>query len=185
MQARSLLILLAAVATAACNDNLGVQPWNDTPDTTSLYSASRAQYLGLPSAYDFASISPVRIEASGAAGNWDIALTESNGQLQLTPAAAFEGQETSRAGVATITGTSFESLKEAPTDTSKYSRAPVAITQGGVYVVRSRLVACSFTTSVFYSKVVALSVDATSGQARFAFVRNPYCGNRSFVPPKK
>lgn len=184
MRVRSLLILLAAVASAACNDTLGVQPWNDVPDTTNLFSASRADFIGLPSAYDFANITPVRIEAAGAAGNWDVVLTEANGQLQLTPAGAFEGQQTSRAGIATITGKTFADLKEAPSDTSQYSHGPVTLTQGGIYVVRSRVVACSFTTSVYYSKLVALTVDATNGQARFAFVRNPYCGNRSFVPPK-
>lgn len=177
-----LLIVTAAALSAACNDTLGVQPWNDVPDTTTLYTASRIDLMGQPSAYDFANLTPVRVEASGAADNWDVVVT-GTGQLQLTPAGAFEGQ-TSRAGIATISGTSFADLKDAPSDTAAYSANPVNVTAGGVYVIRSRRVACSFTTDVYYAKVTAVTVDATRGLVTFAFVRNPYCGNRSFVPPK-
>lgn len=184
VQLRSILILTAVIATAACDDGLGPQAWNDSPDTIALYSASRTDLLGYPAAYDFINLTPVRIENSGTAGNWDVALAGLGSALQLLPAAAFAGQS-SRAGIATISGTTFENLAEAPADTALYSAAGVTLTAGGVYVVRTRRAACSFSTAVHYAKVKAVTVDAARGLATLAVVRNPYCNDRSFVPPDK
>ena len=177
----SLLILLAA-SVAACDDGLGPQPWDATPDTVSLYSASRSELLGYPSAFDFVNLAVIRVESPGSAGSWDVVLAGSAG-LQLVPAGAFEGQD-SRAGIAVITGTTFEALTSAPTDTSQYSSQAVALQQGGVYVVRTRRAVCSFSTAVHFAKIKVVSIDAARGVASFAVVRNPDCNDRSFVPPK-
>jgi len=178
------LIFLAAVSASACDDELGIQNWDAQPDTIPLFSLSRPDLLGLPSAYDFVNRRQVEVETPGNGGNWDVALGESNGQLQLIPAAAFSGQTASRARIATITGTPFASLDEAPSDTTLYTAQPVTLTVGGVYVVRTRRSACSlsFSTASFYAKLQALTVNVADGRATFAVVVNPFC-DRSFVPP--
>lgn len=148
-----------------------------------LYSASRTDLLGFPSAYDFVNRVVIKVENPGATGTWDVVLAGgAAGPLQLVPAGAFEGQ-TSRAGIALINGQTFEALTTAPSDTAAFSSQPVTIQTGGVYVVRTRRYACSFSTAVNYAKVKAVAVDPAAGTARFAVVRNPYCNDRSFVPP--
>ncbi|MGQ0560666.1 MAG: hypothetical protein ACT443_02180 [Gemmatimonadota bacterium] len=182
MRFRFALILLAAVSVSACDDDFGVQPWDATPDTVPLFSLSRPDNLGLPSAYDFVNRRQVEVEQPGSGGNWDVALGEANGQLQLIPAAAFEGQGSSRARIAVISGQSFEALEEAPSDTIRYTAQPVNLTVGGVYVVRTRREACGFTRASYFAKIKAVSVDVADGRASFAVVVNPFC-DRSFVPP--
>jgi hypothetical protein len=180
---RFALIFLAAVSASACDDDLGVQPWDATPDTIPLFSLSRTDLLGLPSAYDFVNRRQVEVEIPGSGGNWDVALGEANGQLQLIPASAFDGQTSSRARIATVTGTAFTALDEAPSDTTRYTAQPVPLTVGGIYVVRSRRAACGFTTASYYAKIQALTVSNADGKATFAVVVNPFC-DRSFVPPE-
>jgi hypothetical protein len=174
-------ILLAAISTAACDEELGLQEWDATPDTVSLYSLSRTDLLGLPSAYDFSNQRVVEVEAPGAGGNWDFALAGTT-QLELIPAPAFEGQASARAAIAPITGQTFESLMEAPSDTSKFTRQPVPITVGAVYAIRTRRVACGFSTSVHYGKIKVLTADPVKGSASFSVVVNPFCNDRSFEP---
>lgn len=184
MRIRSILILILAAFSAGCDDDLGLEPWNATPDTVSLFSLSRSDLIGLPSGYDFVSRRQVEVETPGSAGNWDVALGGTTSQLVLIPAASFQGQGTSRAAIATITGQSYSALLEAPDDTSRYSSQPVPITTGGVYVIRTRRAACGFSTAVRFGKIHAVSVDPAQGKATFAVVVNPYCNDRSFVPPE-
>jgi len=180
---RFLLLLTIVAGLGACSDNLGPQAWNATPDTITLYSASRIDLLGFPSAYDFVNLNLVRLENPGSTGSWDVALTGGPaGPMQLVPASAFEGQ-TSRAAVATISGQTFEALTSAPSDSAAFVSQPVTIVTGGVYVVRTRRYACSFSTAVNYAKIKALAVDPAAGTARLELVRNPICNDRSFVPP--
>lgn len=177
--------MLAVVGSmaVACDDGLGPQVWDDTPSTFALYSASRPELLGFPSAYDFVNLQPTRIESPGSAGNWDVVLATAGAQLQLIPAGAFEGQ-TSRAGIATITGQTFANVTSAPSDTAAFSSQPVTLQAGGIYVVRTRRYACSYGTAVNYAKIEVLTVNPAQGTATFNVVRNPYCNDRSFVPPE-
>ena len=184
MRIRFSILIGAALSVAACDDGFGPQAWDDTPRVFTLFSASRPDLLGQPSAFDAVSLQVVEVEAPSAAGNWDVVLGEQNGQLVLIPAAAFEGQN-SRDGIATITGQTFESLTEAPGDTARYSSAPVPIQTGGVYVLRTRRYACSFSSASNFAKLLATAVDAAKGTASFSVVRNPYCNDRSFVPPEE
>ena len=182
MRFRFALLIIAAAATAACDDGFGPQPWDATPDTITLFSASRLDLLGQPTAYDFVNRITIRVEQPGTANGWDVLLSGTSA-LQLNPASAFQGQN-SRAAIATITNATFDALTEAPGDTASYSTNPITIQTGGVYVVRTRRYACSFSTAVNFAKIKAVSVDAAAGKARFAVVRNPYCNDRSFVPPE-
>jgi hypothetical protein len=174
---------MVAGGLAACETGLEPEPWNDTPVDVSLFSASLAGEIGRPSAYDVISNATVKLETPGSTGTFDIVLATEGNQLVLIPAGALQGQN-SRAGIATITGQTFESLLKAPSDTAAYASTPVPIQAGGVYVVRTRRFSCSFTTAVNYAKIKVLAIDVPTGAASFSVVRNPYCNDRSFVPPE-
>ena len=184
MRNRFALILLAVVGLSACEDEFGLQPWDATPQDISLFSLSRSDLLGLPSGYDFVNRRVVEVEQPGAGGNWDVALAGTGTQLQLIPAGAFEGQAASRVGIAPITGTTYEQLNEAPGDTARYLKGPVNVALGGIYVVRTRRAPCGFGSGVKFGKIKAVAVDAEAGTATFSVVVNPYCNDRSFVPPE-
>jgi len=178
------LILVAALGTAACSDSLGPQPWDATPDTVTLFSASRVDLLGQPSPFDFINLLPVKPEAPGTAGLWDVMLVTAGSDLQFVPAGAFQGQ-TSKAAIATITGKTFADLTEAPEDTTLYTTQAVTLHEGAVYVVRTRRDVCSFSTASRFAKIHVITLDPAQGKAKFEAVRNPYCADRSFVPPKE
>ena len=182
MRYRFTLLLVIAAALGACDDDLSLGTWDATPDTIALFSLSRPDGLGFPSAYDFSTRRVVEVETPGATSNWDVALADVSTALQLIPAGAFEGQS-SRAAIATIQGQSFDDLTEAPADTARFTAQPVTLQQGGVYVVRTRRVACGFSTAVHYAKILAVTLDPVAGIATFAVVANPLCNDRSFIPP--
>ena len=163
MRNRFLLILIVALSSAACDDDLGIEPWNATPDTVSLFSLSRADLIGFPSGYDFVNRRRVEVETPGAGGNWDVALAGTGSEFMLIPAASFQGLGSLRAGIAPIQGQAFNAVLEAPRDTASFTTQPVRITQGGVYVVRSRRVSCGFSTGVQYGKIHVVNLDAAQG----------------------
>lgn len=180
------LLLLLVPIVAACDDGLGPQFWNATPDTMVIHSASRSEYLGIPSAIDVTAdpILPLPIEASGVTGNWDFMLAEDAGGLLLVPASVLPAID-SRARIAVLQGQDFDSLNEAPRDTALYSAAAVQLRPNTVYVIRSRRSNCGFSTGYRYAKLKPVDINATLGTLRFAIVRNPYCDDRSFVPPEE
>lgn len=184
---RSLLryLPIAVVLTVtACDDPFGPQLWNADPVSVTLYSASRPEYVGMVSALDLAAepVAAVSIEAPGASGNWDMILIDMDGGLAFAPAGALEGF-TSRARIAVIENQSFIEVTEAPRDTAAYTINPVPLRTDVVYVVRSRSSNCGFSAGVRYAKIQPVEVDVVSGIFRFAVVRNPYCEDRSLVPP--
>lgn len=183
MRISSLLCTVAAaLAAAGCGNALGPQEWTPTPDTVTLFSVSRPDYTGLPSGLDFVIGQTVPIEASTATG-FDVVLAQQDGNFVFLPEDALVGVTTG-AGVSPVTGTSFDALQEAPSDTSAYVHATaVPLQVGGIYVVRSRQSTCGYVTGQWYAKVQALSVDQADGTAQFQFVRNPYCNDRNLLPP--
>ena len=183
------LIPLAVLIVAACDDPFGPTVWDATPDTLTLFSASRPEYLGLVSAVDitqFGGVVPLPIEAPGVTGNWDFALTDLDGGLALVPASAFAGLESrSRIGVLPDTIT-WEEVTQAPRDTTEFGVDPLPLVAGSVYVVRSRRASCGGVSSGFrYGKLRAVEINVAAGTYRFEIVRNPLCDNRSFVPPEE
>jgi hypothetical protein len=177
---------LLALTVTACEDPYGPQLWNPAPMTVTVYSASRTEYTGLVSAFDLAAepVMPISIEAPGATGNWDFVLVDQQNGLALLAGGALEGL-TSRARIAVLPNTSFLDLREAPRDTALYSAGPVPLQQGAVYVMRSRRTSCGYTSGHRYAKMQPLEIDVARGIARMAIVRNPYCDDRSLVPPEQ
>lgn len=176
--------LLVAAALAACGDDpLGPQDWVASPDSVTLFSASRSELVGLPSAFDVVTGIRLAIEEPGVTGQWDVVLLEEEGQLVLVPAVAFAGL-TSRARVAYLENQDFATLVRAPGDSASYSAAPVPVRLGGVYVLRSRRTSCQFFGSgSMYAKIEVVEVDAAEGHISFRSIRNPNCGDRALVPP--
>lgn len=181
--ARPLLLAMAAFSLAACDEDLGLGTWSAAPDTATLFSLSRTDLLGLPSAYDFINHIVYEVESPSANGNWDVAVRDEGGQLALVPAGAFEGQD-SRAALARITGGTFDSLDEAPEDTALYSSNAVVVQAGQVFAIRTRRAPCSFTTAVRFGKLRIIEVNQAAGTVKFESVVNPFCNDRSLVPPE-
>jgi hypothetical protein len=179
------LIPLAAVLLAtACDDPFGPQLWDATPVSLTLYSASRAEYVGMVSALDLVGqpVAPIAIEAPGALGNWDVVVLDGPNGLVLASALVFPGA-TAGGRIAVLENTSFLDVTEAPQDTAAYSVGPVPLRTDVVYVIRSRRANCGYSTGVRYAKVQPIEVDPARGLFRFAIVRNPYCESRALVPP--
>lgn len=184
MRSTRFLALGFAFVTAACDDGFGPQFWDPTPDTVVIYSLSRPELLGLPSAYDAVGPRRVLVESPVATGSWDFALAEQNGGFVMLPAVAF-GSINSRARIATMGTGSLQDITEAPGDTTRYSAVAVPIQPGTNYVLRTRTEAClGFGTGVRFAKLQALSVDEVAGTYRFAIVTNPYCNDRRLIPPE-
>lgn len=180
------LLPLLVLLTAACDDPFGPRSWSDVPDTVTIYSASRAEYAGFGSVVDVTAV-PVAVlplEAQGLAGNWDFTVTDLNGGLALTPSSAFPALE-SRARVHVVTAATLADVTQAPRDTTLYTANAVPISAGDVYVVRSRRSGCGLSSSGYrYAKLRPVEIDVQRGTFRFEIVRNPYCDDRSFVPPE-
>jgi hypothetical protein len=182
-----LLRLIPLVALlAACDDPFGPRFWSPAAETVALFSISRTEYTGMVSAVDLVA-DPVRavpIEAPGATGNWDFALADpaTGSGLVLVPAGELTGVD-ARSRIAVLRGVNFLDVAEAPRDTMAYSAGPVALEAGVVYVVRSRRGPCGFTTGHRYAKMLPVEIDVARGIARLAIIRNPYCDDRSLIPP--
>lgn len=176
---------ILVLALAACDDPFGPGSWVAVQDTLTMYSASRAQYVGLGSALDAVTdpVTVLPIEVPGATGNWDLALIEDGSGLQLAPAGAFTGLEENRSRIAVLEGRDFATLEEAPSDTTRYSAAPVPVRMGVVYVLRTRKAGCGLTTGYRYAKIRPVAIDAARGIFTFVITRNPFCDDRSLVPP--
>lgn len=183
MKAVHVLCAAALVGTAACNDGLGPPNWDATPVTGVLYSLTRPEYVGRPSAYDFVGRRRIVIESPGATGDWDLALAEQGGQLVFLPAGLFPGIDEE----VLVMETEYRTLaaaREAPSDTSTYERGPTPVHEDAVYIIRTRRATCiTFGAGPYYGKFQVLSVDAAEGSIEIAVVRNQYCNDRSLIPP--
>jgi hypothetical protein len=181
------LIPLAVLIVAACDDPFGPALWDATPDTLLIYSASRPEYIGRASALDITSvpIAALPLESPGVTGNWDVALTEVAGGLALAPASAFPGLE-SRARVGVLMDRTLDDVPQAPRDTTAFTAEPLLLREGDVYLLRSSRSSCGGVSCGFrYAKLRAVAIDVAAGTFRFEIVRNPYCDQRSFVPPEE
>jgi hypothetical protein len=177
-----MLLLATALGTAACDSGFGPIVWDSTPDTSVIYSLSRPDLLGEPSAYDFAFLRRVEIESPVETGQWDMVLAEEGGGFVFIPSSAFSGLST-RSGLGIVEGTTLDDLTKAPGDTAFYHRAAVPVVQGAVYVVRTRTTSCyPYGSGAMYGKFEVLSIDMAAGAVKLAAVRNPYCNNRDLVP---
>jgi hypothetical protein len=142
--------------------------------------------VGKPAALDLLS-SPVRtvaIETESASGSWDIVLVDNGNGLAIESGVTFQGV-TSGARIATISNTSFETVKTAPKDSAQYAPGPVPLALGKVYVIKSRVTSCALTTGPVYAKIQPVEIDVPNGKFRFNYVANPNCSDRSLDAPEE
>ncbi len=180
-----LAVALAAslgVGVAACGDDPFAFDWSDAPDTVLLYSLARPE-LNLVSAFAFFQRVPVRVEAAAATGTWDLAVDTRGGEIVLLPPGALG--VTGTAAISTLTGTTLADVTEAPTDTLLYEKnAPVSISMGDVYVVKTNRSTGSFGSScIYYAKLTPVDIDPVGGTLSFEYVTNPICNSIDLVPP--
>ncbi len=183
MRFSRIFLPLAVLAIAACNDSTSPTAWSDLPDTVTLYSASRTNLIGRPSGFDFTTPRSVVVESATEAQGFDMLLTDQSGAFSLVPSGAVLANS-NRAGIAPVIADSLHAIRQAPTDTAQFKQnVAVPVHPGDFFVVRSRRVTCILTTGSYYAKLQILSVNPDSGTLRFAYARNPYCGDTSLVPP--
>lgn len=183
MRAVRVIGALALALSAACDDGFGPATWDPTPVTSVIYSLSRPDLIGQPSAYDFVNLRRIVVESPGATGDWDIALTEQGGQLVFITAGTIPGIDAD-VRIAETSHRTLSAALEAPSDTAEYTRGPVVVRDDAVYIIRTRTAGCiSFGAGPYYGKFQVLSVDAGVGAIEIAAVRNPYCSNRDLIPP--
>jgi len=181
------LALVAAIAVgsggvSACGSDPFAINWVESPDTVLLYSLARPE-LNLVSGFDFYHRVAVRIEDSGATGNWDMAVDTRSGDIVLLAPGAL-GVD-SKARITRIPGTTFSEVIEAPADTTLYTATvPVPVELGSVYVMRTRQAYGSFgQVCVYYAKLEPLEIDPVGGTLRFVYDASPACNNRKLIPP--
>jgi len=179
-------VLLACVPLlGGCDDPFGPLDWDATPDTATIWSASRVGLVGQPAAFDFAlGTGPVYIESATATNAWDVVLVDAAGRLALAPASYFGGQGL-RSAISVVPNSTLEAVTRAPSDSSSYLRTPVPLEAGTVYVIRTRTDVCEggYSTGTRYAKLRPVTIDQQAGSFTFEVVRNPYCSNRDFTPP--
>jgi len=188
MRPRILLVLALFPLLAACDDGLGPRDWNNAPDTVTVYSLSRPELLGMPSAIDLVSSCafqcsaiPISVESPGASGRWDIAFSEENGQPVFLPSGVFQGFD-DRVGIGLLEETSFDAITRVPSGSEIFRNEVVPIQIGRVYAVRSRRESCGFSVGVRYGKLQPLAYNAAEGTLQLRVVVNPYCNDRNLVP---
>lgn len=179
-------LILAGVVlfTAACDDPFAPIDWDPEPIAVDLFSVSRPELLGLPSAYDFVNRRRVRLEEVGEAGQWDITLAEENGAFVFKPSGAFESVPPGPGLHAAEPGLAFEDVTRAPDGLDPYVRTEgVPLQTNRIYVVRTRRTTGFLGACVYYGKFEVMEMDQEEGRVQFRFVANPNCNNRSLVPP--
>ncbi len=182
---QAVVLMFAAAFAVACNSGpASIITWTGAADTVVIYSATRPELAGRISGFDFTTGYRVAIDAPGTAGNFDLALIDQGGALQLVPNGVLESKPNGAGLYATTE--MFETLIESPKDTLVYKRTGTfPLPAGQTYVIRSRDSGCSGVGSGFYyTKLQVIGTDLPHGTATFRFVRNPFCDDRGLVPKK-
>jgi hypothetical protein len=152
-----------------------------TPDTVLLYSLSRAEHFGMPSAFDMISGRRVVVESEAETGHWDFAILDAVDGFAFAMPGAFPGLDAS-SSIVSISATPFDALTEAPR--TGYDSVGSTLDSGLVYVVRTRTVTDGAGNSChYYGKLEPVEIDGILGTLLFRYLANPNCNSRGLVPP--
>jgi hypothetical protein len=181
--------IVAAVSTlgvlvAACTADSLLVDWDEQPLEQVIYAIDREpETVRRPTVFNMLERRGLAIEDASAQGRWDFALARENGEMVLLPPNSLG--VISRAAIATIPGTQFADVRQAPADTLLYSVFdPVPVRLGNVYVIRTHQQFDVFGQfCFFFGKIEPLEMDAASGVMRFVHDVSPICNDLSLVPP--
>lgn len=176
---RTALPIAAVALTAACDDPYNIDWSFAEPDTVTLYSLSRAEYVRFPSVYDFVTGYAGAIEDDGMIGFWDLGFVETDGDADFLLPGGWAGLRP-QAVMRPIPGYAWEDVVQAPT--AGYDSASVRLHTGLVYVLRTRSYDSGGATCYHYAKVEPVELDVDRGILRFRYMVNPNCGSRRLVP---
>ena len=131
-----------------------------------------------PSALDLVQAQPPflllrRPELVRDAQEWDIALRRGTTGLLLRPQ-EIEASQLRGAGIV-LADQDYDAATEAPRGTTAYGEAPVAVTLGATYFIRSRQYPLQTVLCVNYAKAKVVAMDLAAGTARIALTQNDNC----------
>lgn len=116
------------------------------------------------------------------AGEWDLTLRLVGNELRFVPAGSvgiLDLGGVSRAGITEpLTGRTFDSLKQAPKQTTFITDRGVPVRVGEVYAVRSRLVSCGISAVEQYGKLQPLEVDVAAQRVKFHIITSSRCADQ-------
>ena len=176
------LVGFLGLALTGCAEDPFRIRWTENPQEQVLYALDRVE-LNRFNGFDMIGRLRVVIEDPQTEGAWDFAVDRQGGGMVFLPPTALGLN--SRAGIAAIPGTEYDEVVLAPADTLAYVLdAPVPITLGTVYVIRTRTGSDGFgRVCHFFGRVEPLEMDPVAGVVRFVQDTSPDCNNRSLVPP--
>lgn len=177
-------VVLACFTTLiGCDDPSGIDFSPMLVQDTVVIAAPLPQNAALPTALDITgdnsgSVGGGRFpERPSDAQNWDFAVRIRDGQLALVPARAI-GLDSRAAITQPLVGETFEGLREAPGQSTFTSTEHVVLTEGAVYVARSRETSGGFLgVCVQFAKLSPLEVDVEQGLVTLQIVTNEQCGD--------
>lgn len=173
-----LLLLVGMGPLVACD---AFEPtWFAVEDHVTLYSLARADFVGLESGYDFIAQRPVVVERAKVQDpyDFDVAITEVDGELHAMPAGMFEGFPIQPGIAVDSSGIMFEDMDRAPRE-GYVTDAPLPLRTGWVYAVQTRR---DFRGCNMYGKFMVTEM-ASDGIVVIQTLRNPLCNDRNLVPP--
>lgn len=177
--------LTAALLLVGCNDSTFDLSPSLVTDTLEL-ATPRPGNEGLPSGLDITgtglgALGGARFpERAQDAGAWDFVVRDRDGQVVLVPSSVL-GLASRAALTPPIVGETFESLDEAPGQSTFRTDTAFVLQPGQVYGTRSRLVSCGFGDDEQFGKLSPISVDHGTGRVRIAVLTNERCGDFRLV----
>ena len=176
------LFFASASGLTGCGENIFEVKWTEARvDTALVYSLAHPD-LNVFSGFDFVRRLPIRAQAAGVTGQWDLLLDTQGGQLVFLPPGALDIESATL--VFPMPGAAFDDVLRAPKDTTLYTRdLPLPVDMGTVYVLRTRRgpnrfgLLCSL-----YGKFQPVAIDPARETVRFAYDVNRICDDRALVP---
>ncbi len=175
---------ILAVGVSGCGDSTGLD-FNPilVSDTVTIFAPLSAN-LGLPSALDVTSDGAFGIvggrfpERIRDALQWDVAVRILGGNVVLIPARGIGVVDSRAALTPPIVGSTFETLREAPGQSTFTADSAIVMSSGNVHVVRSR----EFSPGCMqFAKLQPLAVDPVAGSVHFRVVTNQRCSDPRLI----
>jgi len=174
----AVLLFPLTALTAACDDGLDLgEPVLGRDSALVLAGPGRSDAIA--SAIDFARLSTARPELPQDAAAWDFALREGDGVIRLVPNPFVASRQLP---LITRTTQAYDDIDEAPTSRSAYGDTAIALTEGAVYLIRSRQYP-SATGGLCYNfaKLWVKSIDLPNGRITVDLTGNLRCADHRLV----